>query len=223
MDTKKPTNAQLNGMIKNAVVFVPKDKETKSVYFSDKGLRLTVTDDYCVIATNFHRHVFDKITSNGYSRPYLYVSQFVDMALHPANDCKVNLKDGGYTFSMSKLFSVLKAKEDQTDYTIATYVDWWLFNIFSPLFGIDENRAAQFITLFDYMSNIAKNKIILDEHKKGLTNKEFAKQHAKLMKDFLKDIQEGQILVAESDEDKLKKEAEALKEQEQEESIKEEQ
>lgn len=220
MEKKKPTNAQLQSMIKNALVFVPKDKETKSVYFSDRGLRLTVTEDFCVVATNFHSHVFDRITSNGHSRPYLYVSQFVDMALNPSNDCKVKLNEGGYTYSFARLLECLKDKKEQTDFLIAKYVEWWLYNISSPLYGIDENSASQFIALFDYMHNIAKNSIVLEEHKEGLTNKQFAEKYVKLMEEFLKDVEEVLIFTPMSDEERMQKTAEALQEEELNENLK---
>ena len=57
-EQKKETKAQLERRIKQAVVFVEKDKDTKSVFFSDKGLRLTVTNDTAVVETGYHRHLF---------------------------------------------------------------------------------------------------------------------------------------------------------------------
>ena len=82
---KKVTKGDLEKRIQSAIVLVPKDRETKSVYFDDKGLRLTVTDDYAVVTTGAHQHVFSKITVYGISRPYLFTQRFVDIAL--TNDC----------------------------------------------------------------------------------------------------------------------------------------
>lgn len=218
MEQKKPTNAQLQSKIRNAIVIVPKDKDTVSVYFSDKGVRYTVTDDYAVISTNFHSHVFDKVTSSGYSRPYLYTKQFVEMALD--NDCTVKTEDGGVRYSYKKLFDVLEGKEDQTEFIIAKMFDMWSFNIFQPLYGIEENAASQFLVYFDYMHNIAKNSIVLDEHKDGMTSNEFSKLYVKAMKEFTKDAADIQIFEAESDDDKVRKMSDSLKEDEQEESSK---
>jgi len=218
MEQKKPTNAQLQSKIRNAIVIVPKDKDTVSVYFSDKGVRYTVTDDYAVISTNFHSHVFDKVTASGYSRPYLYTKQFVEMALD--NDCTVKTDDGGVRYSYKKLFDVLEGKEDQTEFIIAKMFDMWSFNIFQPLYGIEENAASQFLVYFDYMHNIAKNSIVLDEHKDGMTSTEFSKLYAKAMKEFTKGAADIQIFEAESDDDKVRKMSDSLKEDEQEESSK---
>lgn len=69
---KKPTKGDLEKKMRSAVVFVPKDRETISVYFDDKGLRLTTTEDFAIIATGAHQHVFRNVTVAGVSRPYLY-------------------------------------------------------------------------------------------------------------------------------------------------------
>ena len=48
---KKPTNAQLQKRIENAIVFVPKTKDTISIFFSDKGVRLVADNlDYLAAA-----------------------------------------------------------------------------------------------------------------------------------------------------------------------------
>ena len=66
---KKPTKGDLEKKMRSAVVFVPKDRETISVYFDDKGLRLTATEDFAIIATGAHQHVYRSITVSGVSRP----------------------------------------------------------------------------------------------------------------------------------------------------------
>ena len=77
----KLTNGQLLKRLKNAVVHIDKDKSYQSVYLSDKGLRLETTDEYCVISTGFHRHIFNAFNSaQGVSRPYLYTKRVVEIA-----------------------------------------------------------------------------------------------------------------------------------------------
>ena len=61
MEQKKPTKAQMARRLSNAIVLVEKTKDTQSVFFSDKGVRLTVTEDKAVIATGFHQHVLMRI------------------------------------------------------------------------------------------------------------------------------------------------------------------
>ena len=180
-DKKKPTNAQLFKRIANSIVHVDKTKDTKSIYFSDKGLRLTVNEDYAVIETGYHRHVFNNFTSNGVCRPYLYTKRMIEIASE--NDCVS--KDG---YSYQRLMQVLKDKKDQSEYNIATYYDWWLMNIFAPLFSIGETEAECFLVYMDYMHNLARNSIFLEEHKDGLTNKQFVEKWIDLIRDFTNGI-----------------------------------
>ena len=219
---KKPTNAQLERRIKDALVFIPKDKSCKEIYFDDKGLRLQVTDDACIISTSFHRHVFYAVTSNGYSRPYLYTKRFVEMALE--NDCTVTDKNGnpvGHSYGM--LMNILKEKEDKTEYNIATYCDWWMFCLFQPLYSIDENAASQWLVYFNYMHSIAINSIVLDEHKEDMTNVDFVKKYLELMSEFTKDIEPNVILHKETEAEAVENEAKAMAEEQIEQSLQNEQ
>lgn len=206
---KKPTNAQLQRRIKNAVVFVEKDRDTKSIYFDDKGVRLTITIYYAVIETGAHRHVFDAILSNGkISRPYIYSRQFVDIALE--NDCMVTNDKGEQFRSYAKLFEVLKEKEDKTEYNIAKYFDWWAFVIFDGLYSIGEGEFYSWLVYFKYMCSIATNRIIFEEHKEDVSNIQFVKRFVDLINEFTNGIDEITILHALSDEERMKEELEAL-------------
>lgn len=208
MEQKKPTNAQLQKRISNAVVHIDRTKNVREVYFDDKGLRLIDCDDFIIVGTNFHRHVFNKILSTGYSRPCLYISRFIDFALE--YDCVVTDEHGVKTRSYAKLFKSLKAKEDNPEYYIAQYVDWYLFNIFCPLYSVDENRFANFRVYFEYIHNLACNNTALSEHKEGLTNKQYWEEYKKLMDEFIGSVEESEILEAISDEEFAKMESEAM-------------
>jgi len=211
---KKVTKAQLEKRISNAILHVDKTKDTQSIFFDDKGLRLTATEDWCIVETGYHRHVFNNFTSEGVCRPWLYTKRMVEIALE--NDCQVN---GGYSYQ--RLIQVLKDKEDQSDYNIATYYDWWLMNIFAPLFSIGETEAECFLVYVDYMHNIARNSIFLDEHKDGLTNKQFIDKLIELIRDFTKGMEEREIFVAKSDEDIMRENIEAIQQDENEKIIQE--
>lgn len=205
---KVVTKEQLQRRIDRALLHIDRTKDTREVYFDDKGLRLIVNDDFCIVGTNFHRHVFSKITSGGFSRPYLYISQFVDFALN--NDCTKTDSKGNPFCSYSKLIQKLLEKEDRKEYNIAIYVDWWLFNIFNPLYTIAESPQDSFHVYFDYMHNLAFSHISLDEHKEGMTNKQFIKAYMNLMEEYLKGVDERMIYEPLSDEEREKREMEAM-------------
>ena len=219
MENKKPTKSELERRIKNALVFVPKDKDYQSVYFADKGLKLEVTQEHTIISTTYHKHVFDNITSSGISRPYIYTRRFIEIALDA--DCTYT-DDNGYKFhSYQKLMNELKADKDkQTEYNIAYYCDLWFFNLFNPLYSIDGNNASAFIVFLDYICNVAKNSIILDEHTESMTNKQFLDKYIGLIMDFTKTMQEEIIFEKKTDDELMQESIDALQEQEQEQEIK---
>lgn len=196
----KETRGMLERAISNAVVMVRKDRNTKSIFFDDKGLRLTVTEDYAVIETLAHRHVFDKVTSSGYSRPYMYVSQFVDIACE--NDCIVKDEKGNVTRSYARLFQVLKEKEDDLQYKICWYVDIWLFNIFAPLYTIDESEISSFVVYEEYLHNIARQSVILGEKKEDMSKLQYVDQIAKQERSFFDGFQDAVMFKAKTDEER---------------------
>ena len=207
---KKPTNAQLQKRIENAIVFVPKTKDTISIFFSDKGVRLVSDADGCVIETNYHRHVFSNITTAGVSRPWLYTKRVIEIANDNLDAIKT---ESGYSFQ--KLLEGLKAKEDKSEYNIVTFVDWWLFNCFQPLYGIGETEIESFLVYEDYIHNIARNAILLGEKTEDMTNKQFIQKVFDNMKEFTDNLEENVLFHKKTDEQVMQEEIAAIQEQEQ--------
>lgn len=211
---KKPTNAQLQKRIANALIHIDKTKGTESIFFSDKGLRLTVNEDYAIIATGFHRHVFNNFTNAGISRPYLYTKRIIEIANENLKDIEV---DGGFSFQ--KLLEVLKAKEDKSDYNIVTYYDWFVFNCFQPLYSIGEDEASSFLVYEAYLHNIARQAVLLSEKKEDMTNKQFFDEVIKNMQEFIEGVDEYVIFHKMSDEEMAQANISAIQEQEQEQAM----
>lgn len=207
---KKPTAAQLASRIRNAVLFVPKDKDTQEIFFDDKWLRLTVTSDMCIIATGAHRHVFDAVTGSGISRPYLYTKRFVEIAL--ANNCTVKDEKGNITRSYAKLMRILKEKEDKTEYNIAWYCDKWFFLIFSNLYDISETEVGTWIVYFKYLCSMSITSILLDEHKEDVTRSKFVEKFKTFLDENLVSEEDPVILRALTDEERIAQEIDALQE-----------
>ena len=216
MEQKKPTNAQLLRRIQKSPLHLDFTKNTVSVYFSDKGLRLTVddTEGYALIATGYHTHYFQNWTSQGISRPYLYTKRIIEIANEHLEEIKT---DNGYSFQ--RLLEVLKAKEDKSEYNIVTYVSWWLEIIFAPLYSIDESEAGSFLVYEAYLHHIARQAVLLSEKKKNMTNKQFFDEVIKNMQDFIKGVDERVIFHKMSDEEMAQANIEALTQNEQEQAM----
>ena len=208
---KKPTNAQLQKRIENAIVFIPKTNSTISIFFSDKGVRLVADNDGCVIETNYHRHVYSNITAAGVSRPYLYTKRVIEIANENIDAIKT---ESGYSYQ--RLLDVLKAKDDKSEYNIVTYYDWFLFNIFQPLYGIGETEIESFLAYEDYIHNIARNAILLSEKTEDMTNKQFIQKVFDNMKEFTDNLTENILFPKKTDEEIMKEEIEAIQQTEQE-------
>ena len=209
---KKLTNAQLQKRLENAIVFVPKTKDTISIFFSDKGVRLVADADGCVIETNYHRHVFSNITSAGVSRPYIYTKRVIEIANETAITKRIKTESG---YSYQRLIDVLKEKEDKSEYNIVVYYEWFLFNIFQPLYGIGETEIESFLVYEDYLHNIARNSILLSEKTEDITNKQFIQKVIDNIKEFTSELEERVLFPKKTDEQAMQEEIAAIQEQEQ--------
>ena len=211
---KKLTNAQLQKRIENAIVFVPKTKDTISIFFSDKGVRLVADNDGCVIETNYHRHVYSNITAAGVSRPYLYTKRVIEIANENLEAIKT---ENGYSFH--KLLEIFKNKDDKSEYNIVTYYDWFLFNIFQPLYGIGETEIESFLVYEDYIHNIARNAILLREKTEDMTNKQFIQKVIDNLKEFTDNLEENVLFHKKMDEQIMQENIEAIQEHENEQAM----
>ena len=205
---KKPTNAQLERRLATAVLHIDRDKDTKSIFFDDKGLRITVTDDYAIIGTSAHQHVFSAITLSGYSRPYLYTKRLLEIALD--NDCTHKDERGNVSYSYTKLFAILHAKEDKLEYNLCWYIDLWLSNIFTPLFDIDETEANSFIVYEQYVHNMARMQAILKEKTEDMTNLQYIDEVLTSERKFVEGLQESVIFKKKTDVERKQEEIDAL-------------
>lgn len=212
--TKKPTNAQLQRRLEKSPLHLDRTKNTVSVFFSDKGLRLTADDleGYALIATGSHTHCFQMVTPSGYSRPWMYTKRIIEIALE--NDCKT--EDG---YSYAKLLETLKAKEDKAEFNVATYYQWWASVIFDGLYSLSEDEFGSWLVYFKYLQIIATNSIILEERNADVTNKQFVEKFVGLMKEFTDGVDERVLLPKLTDEEFAKQQMEAMAQDEQEQAM----
>lgn len=211
---KKPTNAQLQKRLERAVLHLDRTKDTQSIYWSDKGCKLTADDDYAIIAFGYSQTVFNNYNISGISRPWLYVKRIIEIA----NENDANIKtESGYSFQ--KLLEVLKEKEDKSQYNICVYFEWYLMCLYSPQFSIGETEIESFLVYEDYIHNIARNVIMLSEKTEDMTNKQFIQKVFDNMKEFTDNLTENILFPKKTDEERVQEEIEATAQNEQEQAM----
>lgn len=211
---KKPTNAQLQKRLERAVLHLDRTKNTQSIYWSDKGCRLTADDDYAIIAFGYSQTVFNNYNMSGVSRPWLYVKRIIEIATE--NEASIKT-DNGYSYQ--KLLEVLKEKEDKSQYNICVYFGWYLMCLYSPQFSIGETEIESFLVYEDYIHNIARNAILLSEKTEDMTNKQFIQKVFDNMKEFTDGLTESVLFQKKTDEERMKEEIEAIQQTEQEQTM----
>lgn len=216
---QKLTSSQLQKRLDNAVLHIDRTKETKTMFFDDKGVRLTVDDQNAIIETGYHRHVFSSITGSGMSRPYLYTKQVLDLGIRNIKDITVRHEDGNLGASYGKLLEVLKSRGEQAEFQLATYYEWWLMVIFDGLYSIGETEVSAWLVFFKYVCVIATNSIVLEEHKSGLTNKKFVSKFFDLVKEITDSNAEHTLFEPMTDDEMVKKEIEAIQQQDMDDTI----
>lgn len=207
---KRPTNGQLQKRLERAVLHLDRTKDTQSIYWSDKGCRLTADNDYAIIAFGYSQTVFNNYNMSGISRPWLYVKRIIEIANE--NDANIKTESG---YSYQKLLEVLKEKEDKSQYNICVYFEWYLMCLYSPQFSIGETEIESFLVYEDYLHNIARNAILLSEKTEDITNKQFIQKVIDNIKEFTDSLEERVLFPKKTDEQVMQEEVAAIQEQEQ--------
>lgn len=209
MENKKLTKAQLESRMNNSPLFLKRTKSTKSIFFYDKGLRLTIDSEegYALIETGYHSHMFRNFTMAGVSQPWVYTQWFIDVAYK--YDCKT---EEGYSYA--KLMELIKDGDEQDDYIMASVYDWYLFNIFKPLYSIGISTAEYFMTYEAYIHNIACQCELLKEKTEDVTNKDFIAGVIKRMEELTKDVEEQVVFHKLTDEELMQENIKAISEME---------
>lgn len=215
METKKPTNAQLQRKINNAVVHIDRTKDTKEVYFDDRGMRITVTPDLAVLSTGVYTSVFYRVYSGGESNQYLCLSALVAKALEYDKEITVKTKDSVFR-SYSLLHKVLDEKKESLSVWLDV-MDWWLYNYETSIALApreDVNNATFFNIYEKYLHSLITNNVFLGEHKEQMTSKQYLIAIADKMKEICDGMQDEIVMFnAKTDDEMIEEEINAVKEQ----------
>lgn len=221
-EEKKPTSAQLERRLKNAIIHMDKTKDTKEVYFDDRGMRVVVNEDMAFISNSVYTTVFNRIYTNGETNHYLCLKNLVELA-EKYQDKIIVKDDKGNTYrSYGLLNKVVEEKKDEGR-TWLFIMDKWLYNYETNITlapRADFDNVTFFVTYEKFIHSICCNKIIGGEHKEAMSNKEYLRAIANELLAIAENEKEQPMFVPLSDEEREKREMEAIKEIENEKILK---
>jgi hypothetical protein len=167
MEQKKITKAQLKKRIENAQLIVDRGKDYKAIYFSDIGVGIYICKDFVVTTTNFHQHVFNKITAGGYDTPSIFFSHLVDIAnAHlPEIEFKQpqNKKKDKYdiSYSIKKLIE-LETLSD-TDKFIVKTCERFIYIINGPVYALGTDDFSNANHMLQWGEFVTRGLVFLDQ------------------------------------------------------------
>lgn len=165
---KKKSKAQLENEIASALVFVPK-KGAKILRLDDRGITFMLTDDYTVVSTNFHRHVFSNYNSAGVRYISYFVGAFIEIFERYKTFGKLTDDKGNVTgFSFQKFMKEADGILTREEEIIIRRVDSWSLLISEPLYSLAPSDVSELNRNIMFLSYLAKNWLLLAEHKDDL-------------------------------------------------------
>lgn len=165
---KKKSKAQLENEIASAIVFVPK-KGAKTLRLDDRGITFTVTDDYTVVSTNYHRHVFSNYNSEGVVYIPYFVGAFIEIFERYKTFGRLKDDKGNVIgFSFQKFMQETEGMLTRNEEVIIRRVDSWSLLISEPLYSLAPSDISELNRNIMFLSYLAKNGLLLAGHKDDL-------------------------------------------------------
>ena len=113
---KKPTNAQLQRRIDNAIIHMERTKDTREVYFDDRNIRVIVNEDMALLSNGVYSTTFQRYFFGGESNQYACLALLVDCATKYEPKIITQDKKGNKFRSFALLSKVMQEKNDN-DYS----------------------------------------------------------------------------------------------------------
>lgn len=167
----KLTREQLQRRLDKAVLHIDRTKAFRSVYFADRGLRITVEDEVALIGRSSYTLMFDRVVAGGYSRIYMMLSGIVDMASR--FDCTAKDSSGEPFTSYYRLRDTLqKEGVDGGEYNVFVIFTAWFDVLQSTLFLAPEKPDEMWALNSIYALNTIVHGVISKPYGKDMDNRE---------------------------------------------------
>jgi len=221
MEQKKPTNAQLQKRLQKAVFHIDRNKETKEVYFNDRGLRIVISDGRALVSQLSFTMVFEEIVAGGYSRVYVALSHLCDMVNN--YDCIVTDKNGNVSYSWKKLVAEVEKSKGETrnvDYVILMKFHLWFSLHQNSMFLLSEREDFTFALGAIFAMNTIISGVISKPYDKDMSNKELFDEIIAATKEYRDNLKEEyKVLSKETEEERKMAIARAMESDQEESSV----
>lgn len=209
---KKPTNAQLQRRIDTAIIHMERTKDTKEVFFDDRNIRVVVNENMALLSNGVYCTTFQRYFFGGESNQYACLALLVECA-NKYDDKIITQDKKGNKFRSFSLLSKVMQEENDKDYTWILVLSWYIY-IFEANIALaprEDFTNAVFYNLYEkYAHSAVSLEQYMKEHKDGMTNKEYFKAIADKLLAVANDMNEDKMFEPMSDEERMKKELEAL-------------
>lgn len=219
MQEKKPTNAQLQKRLKNAVLHVDKTKAYRAVMFADRNLKIEIEDEMAIVSRLSYSLCFNKVVAGGYSRIYMVLANIVDMVQR--YDCTKESEKVGKFISYWKLWDAVREKEaQQGDLGVFTVFSCWFDVLQSTLFLCPEKADETFALNSIYVLNTYVHGVLAKPYDKDMTNKELMIEISNEVNEYIAQMgDEYVVLHKETKEEQEQATADALAEEQTEQAL----
>ena len=147
MEQKKATNGQLQKRINNAELIIDKGKGYKHIDFDDLGIHISICEDFVVLSTNFHHHVWNKVVSNNRAETCVMLDSLVDIALLHKEEIKDKDGRGNVFYSFDKLKNLSNLEDSEK--TIVLMFETWVYVLETNVHSLSNDMV-------DYVTNQIK-------------------------------------------------------------------
>lgn len=180
MEKKKATRAELEKRIKNAELIIEKGKGYKHISFTDIGVSISVCKDYVTCSTNFHHHVWNRLTSNDISAPYLYFDYFMDVVLSHLDDIKIKLEDKSIVYSFEKLIGLTSLTK--AEHILINIVEKFIYVNNDPLYKIGTDDVDITALMLSFNTLRAKGATFLEDYEGDIMKNDFYNRFVGLLR-----------------------------------------
>lgn len=162
---KKPSKKQLEQMLDNSYLVIPKSKEFQEVSLEDIGITIALTDDWLILSRYLSKVMIPKFVSNGYSDPYQCAYIFMDV-YNKYKDKLTRKERGSKAYSVKLEYFNDCGLSHQEKFAVQYFIEY-VYSVFENHYMIGEDDTSTVGHKLNYISFVVRNNALIDNKYKG--------------------------------------------------------